>query len=158
MAEVCASEPAVWWTFDLVREELVEVTRLWWRSPGSGSSPYAGDGPWELLLRDEAAGDYDARGGFDTSSDVVLRPRPLSREEVARRDAGSEWLRFIDKADDRRLVVLCCTFYASGYRQVPWRKVKRRMGVERGEAGLRKRFERAVSAVAQALNGAEIRR
>lgn len=146
-----------WWSFDLVREALLEAAALWGRSPGDGRWPFAADGPWHLMSRDASAGDYDARGGFDTSSDVAVRPLPLGREEVARRDAVSEWLGHVADPFDRRLIAAACGWYARGYAQVPWRRVKRQMGVDRGEAGLRKRFERAVGAIAMALNAAEIR-
>lgn len=143
-----------WWSFDLVREAMTEAVALWRRSPGDGRSPYATDGPWHLIRRELEAGDYDARGGFDSSSDVVLRPLPVSRVEIAQRDRVSEWLVHIDKPEDRRLVVMACGYYAAGYQQVPWRKIKHRMAIPRGEAGLRKRFERAVRAVAEGLNAA----
>lgn len=151
-------EAVEWWTFDLVREALVEAALLWRRSPGSGRWPFASDGPWHLMSRDVHAGDYDARGGFDSSSDVAVRPLPLSRVEVERRDAVSEWIGMVPKEEDRRLLALCCEFYARGFAQLPWRRIKRVMGVERGEAGLRKRFERAVGAIAMSLNSAEIRK
>jgi hypothetical protein len=141
-----------WWSFDLVREALTVASGLWWRTPGEARRAFATDGPWHLMQRELAAGDYDARGGFDQSSDEALRPLPLGREEVAFRDRVSEWLGLIEQPDDRVLVILAAGYYARGYRQVPWRKVKHRLRVPRGEAGLRKRFERAVRAVAEALN------
>ena len=64
-------ESVEWWTFDLVREALVEVLDMWRRSPGDGRSPFATDGPWHLMTRETDAGDYDARGGFGSSSDVA---------------------------------------------------------------------------------------
>lgn len=143
-----------WWTFDLVREVLVEAAELWRRTPGEGRWPFAGDGPWHLMSRDGAAGDYDARGGFDTSSGVAVRPLPLGTEECDRRDEVSEWLRFIPEAADRRLVAVCCSFYASGSKQLPWSKIMRVLGVQRGKDGLRKRFERAIGAIATGLNAA----
>lgn len=151
------AEP-VFWTFDLVRDALAETISLWARSPGGGVSPFATDGPWKLMVRDIMAGDYDARGGDGTSSDVALRPLPLTRDQVARRDAQSEWLSFIDKPEDRRLVVAAVAYLAKGHARVPWRRIKHRLGIPFGEHGLRKRFERAISAICQALNGAEIRR
>lgn len=146
-----------WWTYDLVRDVLVETAALWVRSPGEGRSPFATDGPWALMLREVAAGDYDARGGFDGSSAVSLRPLPLSREDVERRDRVSEWLLLVPDAFDRRLMAECLAWYARGYRQLPWARIMRRMGVERGQEGLKKRWQRAVSAIAVSLNAAEIR-
>src|SRR4051794_25298419 len=39
------------WTFEAVQERLVEAMRLWWRSPGGGRWPFAGDAPWQLMTR-----------------------------------------------------------------------------------------------------------
>lgn len=141
-----------WWDFGQVRDALAEAVALWRRSPGDGRSPYATDGPWHLMLREAAAGDYDARGGFEASSEVALRPLPLGTDEVAFRDRVSEWLRFVKKPADRRLLSMVSGYYAVGYQQVPWRKIKHRLGIPRGEGMLRKRFERAVGDIAKALN------
>lgn len=145
-------EAVDWWTFAQVRDALADAMALWRRSPGDGRSPYATDGPWHLIMREVDAGDYDARGGFETSGEVDLRPLPLTRAEVAFRDRVSEWMRHVAKAEDRRLLAVACGFYASGYSQVPWRRIKHALAIPRGEAGLRKRFERAVHAIAVALN------
>lgn len=144
-----------WWTFDLVRDVLVETAGLWARSPGVGRSPFATDGPWALMLREAAAGDYDARGGFDGSSAVSLRPLPLSREDVERRDRVSEWVLLVPDPFDRRLMAACLAWYARGYKALPWRRIMRQLGVERGQEGLKKRWRKAVSAIAVALNTAE---
>ena len=149
---------ADWWTFEAVQEALVEAVGLWRRSPGSGASPFATDGPWQWMVREGAKGDYDARGGFDTSSDVPLRPLPLTRDEVAKRDAVSEWLGFVGAAQDRKLVVMATEYLARGRQRVPWRTIKHRMGIKFGEGGLKKRYDKSLFAIAAALNGAEISR
>ena len=146
------------WTFAAVRDALVETVVLWRRSPGDGVWPFASDGPWHLMVREIAKGDYDARGGDGTSSDVTLRPLPLTRDEVAVRDARSAWLLHIPAADDRRLVIMALATLATGRQRIPWRQIKRRMGVAFGEDGLRRRYERAITAICERLNGAEIRR
>lgn len=150
-------EAVEWWTFDLVREALVEATVLWRRSPGEGRWPFASDGPWHLMSRDVAAGDYDARGGFNSSSDVAVRALPLSREECDQRDAVSEWMMLVPAAADRRLLAVCLEFHARGYQQLPWAKIMRFMGVARGKDGLAKRYRSALRAIAEGLNAAEIR-
>jgi hypothetical protein len=144
-----------WWTFDLVREALVEATVLWRRSPGDGRWPFASDGPWHLMSGE--AGDYDARGGFDTSSDVAVRPMPLSREEVDQRDMVSEWVMLVPAAADRQLLALCLEFHARGYTQLPWAKIMHRMGVSRGKDGIAKRYRAALRAIAVGLNSADFR-
>jgi len=146
-----------WWTFEAVRDALVDAAALWARSPGGGRWPFASDGPWHLMTRERSAGDYDARGGDGVSSDVPLKPLPLSCEEVARRDAVSEWLRAIEKPEDRRLVIMACDYLARGYSRVPWGKIKRRMGVAFGKDGLRRRHDRAISEVSKALNAGVLR-
>lgn len=151
-------EEPEWWTFDLVREWLAEAAALWRRSPGGGSYPFATDGPWQWMTRSDQAGDYDARGGLDQRVEVEPRPLPLTRDEVALRDRISEWMRFIANMDDRRLVAMAVSYLASGQQRVPWRKVKRRLGIRFGEDGLRKRFERAISEIAKGLNAAENRK
>lgn len=146
------------WTWELVRDALVEVADLWRRSPGMGGSPFATDGPWHLMERDSQAGDYDARGGEGKSSDVPLRPLPLGCEEVDRRDRVSGWLGFIAEPRDRKLVVLAVGQLAAGRRNISWRRIRERFGIARGEFGLRKRYEKAITQIVEALNGAEIRR
>ena len=151
-------EDPEWWTYNLVKERLVEAWLLWRRSPGGGRPPFATDGPWmQMMSRDEASGDYDARGTDGTSSDVALRAEPLGLAEVAERDRVSEWLRFIDKPADRRLVVIAVSYLASGRSTVPWRHIKHRLRIRFGEAGLRKRFDRALRAICEGLNAAENR-
>lgn len=153
-----SEEQAEWWTFDMVREAMVDAVHLWRRSPGHGASPFATDGPWQLMTRENRAGDYDAAGGLDQKVDVVPRPLPLSCDEVATRDRVSEWLGLIAKPDDRKLVVAALGYLARGHAQVPWRRIKHEMRIPFGEHGLRKRFDRAIGAIAQSLNGAEFRR
>ena len=81
-----------WWTFDLVREALVETIVLWRRSPGQGRWPFASDGPWHLMSREAEKGDYDARGGLDVSTEPALRPRWAHDSEAPRSaDAQSRW-------------------------------------------------------------------
>lgn len=151
-------EEPEWWTFELVRDALVDASDLWWRSPGGVGAAYANDGPWRLMLREGNHGDYDARGGDGVSSDVPLRPLPLSTVEVARRDRVSDWLGLIDSPDDRRIVVAAIGHLARGRSRVPWRQIKHQLGIRFGEDGLRKRFERALSAIAVSLNTAGKRR
>lgn len=148
----------VWWTFELVRDSLVEAADLWRRSPGGVGAAWASDGPWRQMLREESKGDYDARGGDGSSSDVPLRPLPLNAAEVTKRDRISEWLLLVERVEDRKLVVLAIGQLAHGRARVSWRRLKRQTGVPFGEDGLRRRFERAIGAIAVALNAAENRR
>lgn len=147
-----------WWSFDLVREALVEATVLWRRSPGAGRWPFASDGPWHLMSRDVNAGDYDARGGFETSSEVGLRPLPLSRAEVDQRDRVTEWMMLVPSEADRRLLAICLDHHARGWQQLPWNdRIMPMLGVKRGKDGLAKRYRAALRAIAEGLNAAEMR-
>jgi hypothetical protein len=145
------------WDWVQVRAALVRARLLWDRSPGDGRWPFASDGPWHLMSREAEAGDYDARGGFDTSSDVPVRPLPLTREEVGARDAVDRWLALVPAEADRRLLIVCIAYHARGYRQLPWGRIMREVGAARGKGGLAKRYRAALCAIADALNAAEIR-
>jgi hypothetical protein len=150
------------WTFDAVEERLIEAMRLWWRSPGGGTWPFAADAPWHLMTRRtrvEAGGlkgrelqlHMQAEDADETRRwQGRERPGPLTRDEVGMRDEATEWLGFVP-ARDRKLVILVLVQKAAG-RTVSWLKLKPLMGVEFGADGLRKRYSRAVSGVTQRLN------
>ncbi len=145
------------WTFALVEERLVEAMRLWWRSPGGGSSPFAADGPWELITertRAEAGGGYIGRGEVEQ---VALRRLPLTRGEVAARDAASAMLEMVEGDEDRRLVVLVLCQLARGAKRVDWAPVKRAFGARRGAGALAERYARAIGFVAFRMNGVPLR-
>ena len=139
-------------TFDLVREAMVEAMALWRRTPGGGCYPFAKDAPWNLMTREDRAGDYDARGTDGASSDVPLRPLPLTRAEVADRDRVSEWLQFIDREGDRVLVNCAHWYLAQGESRVPWKRIRLELGLPIGEGGLARRYSRALFAVCKRLN------
>jgi hypothetical protein len=146
-------EAVEWWTFELVREALVEAAVLWRRSPGEGRWPFASDGPWHLMSRD-AQSDYDARGGDLT--EVKLRPLPLSRAEVDWRDQVTAWLMLVPSEADRRLLGICLDHHARGWKQLPWSdRIMPALGVKRGKAGLQKRYRSALRAIAEGLNSAD---
>jgi hypothetical protein len=64
----------------------------------------------------------------------VERAGPLSRDDVARRDATTEWLTWV--ADDsRRIVVLALIERAAGRKRTDWARIKRMVGVEAGQQG-----------------------
>lgn len=143
------------WVYDEVQDELVGAMWLWRRSPGGGAWPFAGDGPWHLMQRSLADGDYDARGGDLTSSETPLPLTPLSCSEVERRDMVSEWLAAVP-VDDRAIVVAAVTALAFGHGRVPWRRIKHRLGIRFGEDGLRRRFERSICLLCRMINRGEV--
>lgn len=144
-----------WWTFDLVREALVEAVELWQRSPRAGHAPMRSCWPTDLMVGEW--GDYDARGGIDSAVEVTPRPLPLSRAEVDQRDRVSGWMQLVPGEADRRLLGVCLAFHARGYTQLPWAKIMRVLGLTRGKDGLAKRYRAALRAIAEGLNGAEMR-
>ena len=87
-----------YYSFSDVEDGLVEAARLWRRSPGGGRWPFASDGPWHLMTRATRAGStIDAwRVEID---EIALKPEPatlpLTRAQIAARDAASAWLLLI---------------------------------------------------------------
>ena len=138
----------LFWSFDMVQERLVEAVHLWRRSPGGGRSPFATDGPWELVKRELF--------GPAVDKDAPLPRLPLRRSEVAIRDQTSDWLGWVQERD-RRLVVLAVTKLAQGHGQVPWMDLRKPMGVALGADGLRMRYSRAIQAICHRLNGGNAR-
>jgi hypothetical protein len=138
------------WTWRDVEDRLAEAMRLWWRSH-DGDARFSLRGRissvWQQALSEPAFIDIQL---------AQLQPLPLSRADMARMTEASEWLRHV-REEDRRLVVLVLGYLAKGEKKVPWLKVKRRMGVAYGADGLRKRYSRAITAIANVLNMAENR-
>lgn len=147
---VPAMEGSQFWAFADVEERLVEAMRLWWHVEGAGW-PFASDGPWHLIGEDRTW-DWD----LDRRPDVRVPKLPLSREQMRRRDEATAWLRHAPDRD-RRLVVLGVTALAAGRKRVPFRALLRPMGLRTGAEGLRKRYSRAINAICQVLNAAEMR-
>lgn len=133
-------------TFADVEQALVDVVELWRRSPGQGGgSPWAADAPWDL-------GDQPLYGP-DVDKDVPLRPAPLSRAEVGIRDAVSAWLLWVPDDATRRLITLAANQMACrGYKSPGFRELLHPMGLTLGADGLRKRYNRAIYAIAKNLN------
>ncbi len=139
------------WSFDLVEERLVEAVLLWRRTPGGGKWPYASDAPWHLAQI--VAGDWGKVGLGETSSDVPIGRRSLSRAEVAERDEASDWIGRWVPERDRRLVATALGWKAND-RQVPWRRLVREMGMAMGAGGLQRRYERAITCIVKGLDRA----
>jgi hypothetical protein len=158
------------WTWRLVEGRLIEAAELWRRSPSAAvspgrSSPFASDGPWELLTRRARAGsDWESwrreiedaavaaardKGAFAASAGWMRGG--LNTIEVARRDEASEWLALVPEAD-RLLVIAAIWHQAMTGQRVDWMRMKRAAGVSYGAEGVRKRFVRALTVVADALN------
>lgn len=133
-------------TFAEVEAAMVETIELWRRSPGSGrGSPWASDAPWDL-------GDQPLYGP-DVDKDAPVRAAPLTRAEVAVRDARSAWAELLSDERSRRLVWLAVNQMArTGHKRPSFKDLRRPMGIALGADGLRMRYNRALFAVAQYLN------
>ena len=157
------------WTFDAVEERLIEAMRLWWRTPGGGSWPFASDAPWHLMTRRTRieTGDFKGREmqlrmQAEDAEEAKRwegrdRTGPLTREDVARRDEASAWLGWV-AAEERKVVILALTHRAAGAQRVDWARVKRQLGVEIGNKGVYRRYTRSISTIAKRLNGEAVHR
>jgi hypothetical protein len=134
-----------YWSFEEVEERLIEAALLWQRSPGGGKWPFAGDAPWHLADRELY--------GPDVDKDEPMRPLPLIRAEIGRRDEASAWL--VHAAENnRRLVCLVLMEKARNGGRVSWVRIRKTMGIPYGNEGLRRRYERSITAIAKALTKA----
>jgi len=140
-------------SFAAVEERLVEATCLWHRAPDRERGWLHVRAYWPEVRRSEfirvVAGELDW-----PEPETDLRPLPLTRAEVATMTEASEWLAHVPERD-RRLVVAAVAYLAAGHPQVSWTKLKRRLGVPFGADGLRMRYSRAITAIADALNNAQ---
>lgn len=138
-----------WLSFGDVQDRLVEAVHLLWRIEG-GTWPFAGDGPWHLILpADRAYEAGDIKAGNVPSR--APKPGPLTRAEMARLEETGTWLVMIPECD-RRLVVLAVRELAKGAACVPWMALRAPMGLALGAGGLRKRYERALGALCRRVN------
>jgi len=136
-------------SFDDVQDRLVEALLTCWRYPDRERGWQTLRSAWPEISRDVWAGDYDARGGDGTSADVALRPASQTRAEVAEMEEAFGWLDAV-APEDRKLIGLALVQLARGKREVSSADLMRKLGIERGADGLRMRYSRAISAIAQA--------
>lgn len=144
-------------SFDEVEARLVEAVRVARRLPDREAGWQRVRSAWPEIVREAAAGDYDARGGDLTSSDVVLRTASATRGEVAAMEQAFGWLAAVADAD-RRLVALAIGCLARGDKQVSWLRLLAPMGLTHGAGGLRKRYARAIGRACQRANQGFLRR
>jgi len=141
-------------SFADVEERLVQAMLVCWRNPDRERGWQRIRSAWPDVLAE--AGDYDARGGEHSSSDVSIRPAALTRAEVAAMEEAFGWLDAVP-VDDRKLIGLAITAMARGASQIPWRHLLRPMGLTRGSDGLRMRYGRAMAALCRSINGGFLR-
>lgn len=139
------------WTFEMVQERLIEALLCMRRLPDREAGWQRVRANWPDVVMHSFFGDYG-----DTDPDARPRPLPLTRRALAEMEEAGEWLMIV-KPEDRRLVALAISCLARGDARVPWMQLRGAMGVRFGADGLRKRYGRAINAICNRLNGAEIR-
>ncbi len=134
----------------MIQDRLVEAMITCWRHPDRERGWQRLRSHWPEVTRE--AGDYDARGGDGSSSDVAIRPAALTRIETAEMEEAFGWVDRLAPRD-RQLVGLVVTLLARGTREVRWSALLAPMGLRRGADGLRMRYGRAIASIAERLNG-----
>lgn len=149
MSEVAVSAVQVW-GIETVEEALIACHDLWWRSPGDGRWPYAGDGPWHLIQAE--AGDY-AGDGLDAPSSSAKPRTPLDSAEVSERDRVTAWLTWLDDPADRKIVHLATLALSQGEPRVQWKQLGQRIRWAKSMDALAWRYRKALAEIARRLNG-----
>lgn len=144
-------------SFDEVEARLVEAVRTARGLPDREAAWLRVRSGWPEVVREAAAGDYDARGGDLASSDVKLRTVAATRADTAAMEEAFGWLAAVAD-DDRRLVALAIGHLVRGEKQVPWLRLLRPLGLTHGADGLRKRYTRALGRACQRANQGFLRR
>lgn len=138
-------------SFEEIEQRLVEAVLTARGLPDREAAWLRVRAGWPEIVREAAAGDYDARGGDLASSDVPLRTVTATRADVAAMEEAFGWLSVV--ADqDRRLVAMAIGCLVGGAKQVPWMRLRQPLGVDHGADGLRKRYTRAMAKVCRFAN------
>ncbi|MDK8186710.1 hypothetical protein [Sphingomonas zeae] len=140
------------WTFDMVQDRLVEAMVTCWRGGDRERAWLHVRSAWPEIQRDRNAGDYDARGGEASSSEVALRSASLTRVEVAEMEEAFAWVGRLSVVD-RKVLAVAIGQLASGKREVDWGRVLRKLDQATGRDGLRMRYARAIASICEVLNG-----
>ena len=134
------------WSFDIVEEWLVEAVSTWWRQGGGGGSPFASDGPWNLIVAE-----WNDWGAHDKEEERP-RPKPLTRAMIARMQEATEWLLLVPE-QDRRVLCMALRQLAMGKEEPDWKRMLRPLGLRRGAHGLKRRYTQGITAICTKLNG-----
>lgn len=149
--EGAAAEAGSFWTFEAVEARLVEAMLCWWRMPDRERGWQRVKAAWPEIQRfpwrQNVGGETDER-----EEDPQPRRPALTRGEIEETGEASEWLRHV--ADrDRKLVAMVLACLAGGAKAAPWLDIWDRLGRGRpGPEGLRKRYSRAITKIAQELS------
>lgn len=146
-------------TFDALEARLVDAMRLWDRAPDREAAWLHVRAYWPEIVRKGwrkgVAGEWDERSEDEEKEEP--RPLPLTRDEVAEMNEAGELLGLVPERD-RKLVVRVLAYMARASDEerarVPWMRIWRTTGGGKpGPDGLRRRYSRAITAMANALNG-----
>lgn len=136
-------------SFADVEERLVEALLVMGRMSDREAGWLRVKACWPDILRENALGDYDARG-----VDMIappIRALPATRRDIAEMEEAFGWVQAAPERD-RRLIALAIATLARGEKRVPWMRLRKPMGVKLGAGGLRKRYDRAMHLVVKAAN------
>lgn len=142
------------WTFGAVEERLVEAIGFLRRLPDQERGWLNGAGTMSLWRQASATLGMTAIeyvGYMHADRDVAPRLPGLTVAQVGRMEEALEWTTALP-ADDRRILGLGIGQLASGSSRISWDVVMRIMGKNRGKDGVRKRYSRAIAAIAGNLN------
>jgi hypothetical protein len=145
------------WSWQQVEDRMVEAMRHWWRS-SDRESRFALGGRISSVWRQYFATRRDLAGWemLAEMQAVEPGPLPLSRGDMARMVEASEWLAAVPERD-RRLVIAVLVKLASGAKVVPWLVIWKALGRGKpGPEGLRSRYSRGLTCIANALNGGKL--
>ncbi len=132
--------------YEDVESALIDAMLVQWRTEG-GHWPFAGDGPWHLIKKEDLA-------QYEGGKTPPRPPRvPPSRAELGRmREVLFGWLPLVPSDIDRRVIVVGITWRARGEKRVPWRKVADKIGGGLSPDAAKMRYRRALHALTVALN------
>jgi hypothetical protein len=146
-----ASKGGRFLTFAAVELRLVGAMETWWRMPDRESGWLHVKALWPDIQRFP---DRRVIGGENDEQEAVTLPRrpAPTRDQIAEMVEASEWIAHAPERD-RRLVAIVLALKAKGVRKVLWSRIWERLGRGRpGPDGLRKRYSRAITDIAQALS------
>lgn len=138
-------------SFDDVEQRLVDALLVMKRLGDREAGWLRVKASWPDIVREREAGDYDAHGYLGKSSDIVIKPLPATRRDIAEMEQAFAWV-LAAKPDDRKLIALAIGALARGEKRVPWRRMLKPMGMTRGADGLRMRYQRGMRPVVKAAN------
>lgn len=151
------------WSIDMVQEAFVACHDLWWRTPGDGRWPFAGDGPWSQIVAE--AGDVIGEASTDVldtgtqlidviTVDTNVRPRTaLDMAEVGERDRVTAWLQLLPDPVDRMIVHRATLAMWQGESRPPWKQIKRALRWPKGLDALAFHYRKSLASIACRLNG-----